>query len=151
MNFCTRPPGCQAIISDRFSESQWPRAASVQSENAPCRRVSLNAPRLRGKCQFEVGYLQRSRSADLAGAESREWRTTPARPCVSSSESLCLFCRVKTSDLFERWRNLQVCRWEQNKEETSNFKYELHTNVRLVYKQSCFNGALVSFLFYVRL
>ncbi|XP_034564787.1 alpha-2,8-sialyltransferase 8E isoform X5 [Notolabrus celidotus] len=33
--------------------------------------------------------------------------------------------RVKTSELFERWRNLQVCRWEQNKEETSNFKMSL--------------------------
>lgn len=36
--------------------------------------------------------------------------------------TFCVFSRVKTSDLFERWRNLQVCRWEQNKEETSNFK-----------------------------
>lgn len=36
--------------------------------------------------------------------------------------TLCRHARVKTSDLFERWRNLQVCRWEQNKEETSNFK-----------------------------
>ncbi|XP_077442515.1 alpha-2,8-sialyltransferase 8E isoform X7 [Vanacampus margaritifer] len=33
--------------------------------------------------------------------------------------------RVKTSDLFERWRNLQVCKWEQSKEETSNFKMSL--------------------------
>uniref|UniRef100_A0A7N6C1B6 Alpha-2,8-sialyltransferase 8E n=1 Tax=Anabas testudineus TaxID=64144 RepID=A0A7N6C1B6_ANATE len=33
--------------------------------------------------------------------------------------------QVKTSELFERWRNLQVCRWEQNKEETSNFKMSL--------------------------
>lgn len=40
----------------------------------------------------------------------------------SFHKSLCLSARVKTSDLFERWRNLQVCRWEQNKEETSNFK-----------------------------
>lgn len=54
---------------------------------------------------------------------------------VSFSESLC---RVKTSDLFERWRNLQVCRWEQNKEETSNFKSEFHTNVRLVYQREAF-------------
>ncbi|XP_043085800.1 alpha-2,8-sialyltransferase 8E isoform X3 [Puntigrus tetrazona] len=33
--------------------------------------------------------------------------------------------RVKTSELFERWRNLQVCKWEQNKEETDNFKMSL--------------------------
>uniref|UniRef100_A0AAY4A1E8 Alpha-2,8-sialyltransferase 8E n=2 Tax=Denticeps clupeoides TaxID=299321 RepID=A0AAY4A1E8_9TELE len=32
---------------------------------------------------------------------------------------------VKTSELFERWRNLQVCKWEQNKEETSAFKMSL--------------------------
>ncbi|KAL2100044.1 hypothetical protein ACEWY4_004438 [Coilia grayii] len=32
---------------------------------------------------------------------------------------------VKTSELFERWRNLQVCKWEQNKEETNNFKMSL--------------------------
>ncbi|XP_038589119.1 alpha-2,8-sialyltransferase 8E isoform X3 [Micropterus salmoides] len=43
----------------------------------------------------------------------------------SFHKSLCLSARVKTSDLFERWRNLQVCRWEQNKEETSNFKMSL--------------------------
>ncbi|XP_026118298.1 alpha-2,8-sialyltransferase 8E isoform X3 [Carassius auratus] len=33
--------------------------------------------------------------------------------------------RVKTSELFERWRNLQVCKWEQNKEEADNFKTSL--------------------------
>ncbi|XP_053504468.1 alpha-2,8-sialyltransferase 8E isoform X2 [Ictalurus furcatus] len=33
--------------------------------------------------------------------------------------------RVKTSELFERWRNLQACSWAQNKEETSNFKMSL--------------------------
>ncbi|XP_044030454.1 alpha-2,8-sialyltransferase 8E isoform X3 [Siniperca chuatsi] len=43
----------------------------------------------------------------------------------SFHKSLCLSARVKTSELFERWRNLQVCRWEQNKEETSNFKMSL--------------------------
>nr|XP_021324513.1 alpha-2,8-sialyltransferase 8E isoform X2 [Danio rerio] len=32
---------------------------------------------------------------------------------------------VKTSELFERWRNLQVCKWDQNKEETDNFKMSL--------------------------
>ncbi|KAJ8380930.1 hypothetical protein SKAU_G00017080 [Synaphobranchus kaupii] len=29
---------------------------------------------------------------------------------------------VKTAELFERWRNLQVCRWEQNKVEANAFK-----------------------------
>ncbi|XP_047425132.1 alpha-2,8-sialyltransferase 8E isoform X3 [Mugil cephalus] len=43
----------------------------------------------------------------------------------SYHKSLCLSARVKTSDLFERWRNLQVCKWEQNKEESSNFKMSL--------------------------
>ncbi|XP_031716033.1 alpha-2,8-sialyltransferase 8E isoform X3 [Anarrhichthys ocellatus] len=43
----------------------------------------------------------------------------------SFHKSLCLSARVKTSDLFERWRNLQVCRWEQNKEEAGNFKMSL--------------------------
>ncbi|XP_034457747.1 alpha-2,8-sialyltransferase 8E isoform X3 [Hippoglossus hippoglossus] len=43
----------------------------------------------------------------------------------SFHKSLCLSARVKTSDLFERWRNLQVCKWEQNKEEASNFKMSL--------------------------
>ncbi|KAG9266057.1 alpha-2,8-sialyltransferase 8E isoform X3 [Astyanax mexicanus] len=33
--------------------------------------------------------------------------------------------RVKTSELFERWRNLQACMWGQNKEETANFKMSL--------------------------
>ncbi|KAG7498861.1 alpha-2,8-sialyltransferase 8E isoform X1 [Solea senegalensis] len=43
----------------------------------------------------------------------------------SYHKSLCLSARVKTSDLFERWRNLQVCKWEQSKEEASNFKMSL--------------------------
>ncbi|KAM9840939.1 alpha-2,8-sialyltransferase 8E isoform 3-T3 [Aulostomus maculatus] len=43
----------------------------------------------------------------------------------SPHKSLCLSARVKTSELFERWRNLQVCKWEQSKEETSNFKMSL--------------------------
>ncbi|XP_036382659.1 alpha-2,8-sialyltransferase 8E-like [Megalops cyprinoides] len=29
---------------------------------------------------------------------------------------------VKTADLFERWKSLQVCKWEQNKAETNAFK-----------------------------
>ncbi|XP_029476186.1 alpha-2,8-sialyltransferase 8E-like isoform X2 [Oncorhynchus nerka] len=33
--------------------------------------------------------------------------------------------RVKTSELFERWRNLQVCKWQQNMVETNNFKMSL--------------------------
>ncbi|XP_051961249.1 alpha-2,8-sialyltransferase 8E-like isoform X3 [Xyrauchen texanus] len=33
--------------------------------------------------------------------------------------------RVKTSELFERWRNLQACKWNQNKEEADNFKMSL--------------------------
>ncbi|XP_066567737.1 alpha-2,8-sialyltransferase 8E isoform X2 [Amia ocellicauda] len=32
---------------------------------------------------------------------------------------------VKTSDLFDRWRNLQVCKWELNKAEASAFKMSL--------------------------
>ncbi|CDQ95985.1 unnamed protein product [Oncorhynchus mykiss] len=32
---------------------------------------------------------------------------------------------VKTSELFERWRNLQVCKWQQNMVETNNFKMSL--------------------------
>ncbi|XP_041825165.1 alpha-2,8-sialyltransferase 8E isoform X3 [Melanotaenia boesemani] len=43
----------------------------------------------------------------------------------SYHKSLCISARVKTSELFERWRNLQVCKWEQSKEETSNFKMSL--------------------------
>ncbi|XP_053709002.1 alpha-2,8-sialyltransferase 8E isoform X3 [Synchiropus splendidus] len=53
-------------------------------------------------------------------------RKIHGRGCPSSfHKSLCLSARVKTSDLFERWRNLQVCKWEQSKEETSNFKMSL--------------------------
>uniref|UniRef100_A0AAV2IRA0 Alpha-2,8-sialyltransferase 8E n=1 Tax=Knipowitschia caucasica TaxID=637954 RepID=A0AAV2IRA0_KNICA len=33
--------------------------------------------------------------------------------------------RVKTSELFERWRNLQVCKWSQSKEGTNSFKMSL--------------------------
>ncbi|XP_036384217.1 alpha-2,8-sialyltransferase 8E isoform X2 [Megalops cyprinoides] len=32
---------------------------------------------------------------------------------------------VKTADLFDRWRNLQVCKWDQSKLETNAFKSSL--------------------------
>ncbi|XP_041915664.1 alpha-2,8-sialyltransferase 8E-like isoform X1 [Alosa sapidissima] len=32
---------------------------------------------------------------------------------------------VNTSELFKKWRNMQVCKWEQNKEETNNFTMSL--------------------------
>ncbi|XP_031434071.1 alpha-2,8-sialyltransferase 8E isoform X3 [Clupea harengus] len=61
----------------------------------------------------------------LRGDEAGNWSglnlpdDSPLRPARYGRR------RVKTSELFERWRNLQVCKWAQNKEETNNFKMSL--------------------------
>ncbi|XP_040013680.1 alpha-2,8-sialyltransferase 8E isoform X1 [Xiphias gladius] len=56
---------------------------------------------------------------------SFEFNSTACRELRQEIMDVKVLTMVKTSDLFERWRNLQVCRWEQNKEETSNFKMSL--------------------------
>ncbi len=57
---------------------------------------------------------------------------------------VCVCCfRVKTSELFERWRNLQVCKWTQNKEETDNFKW-VHEDSSLLSPN--FSTVLMGFL-----
>ncbi|TMS08684.1 Lipoxygenase homology domain-containing protein 1 [Larimichthys crocea] len=56
---------------------------------------------------------------------SFEYNSTACRELRQEIMDVKVLTMVKTSDLFERWRNLQVCRWEQNKEETSNFKMSL--------------------------
>ncbi|XP_035847413.1 alpha-2,8-sialyltransferase 8E isoform X7 [Sander lucioperca] len=56
---------------------------------------------------------------------SYEYNSTACRELRQEIMDVKVLTMVKTSDLFERWRNLQVCRWEQNKEETSNFKMSL--------------------------
>ncbi|XP_034564793.1 alpha-2,8-sialyltransferase 8E isoform X11 [Notolabrus celidotus] len=56
---------------------------------------------------------------------SFEYNSTACRELRQEIMDVKVLTMVKTSELFERWRNLQVCRWEQNKEETSNFKMSL--------------------------
>ncbi|CAF95581.1 unnamed protein product, partial [Tetraodon nigroviridis] len=56
---------------------------------------------------------------------SLEFNSTTCRELKQEIMDVKVLTMVKTSDLFERWRNLQVCKWEQNKEETSNFKMSL--------------------------
>ncbi|CAN9504555.1 unnamed protein product [Ophioblennius macclurei] len=54
-----------------------------------------------------------------------EYNSSACRELRQEIIDVKVLTMVKTSELFERWRNLQVCRWEQNKEETSNFKMSL--------------------------
>ncbi|XP_011479684.1 alpha-2,8-sialyltransferase 8E isoform X2 [Oryzias latipes] len=56
---------------------------------------------------------------------SLEFNSTTCRELRQEIMDVKVLTMVKTSDLFERWRNLQVCKWEQSKEETSNFKMSL--------------------------
>ncbi|XP_062269502.1 alpha-2,8-sialyltransferase 8E isoform X2 [Platichthys flesus] len=56
---------------------------------------------------------------------SFEYNSTACRELRQEIMDVKVLSMVKTSDLFERWRNLQVCKWEQNKEEASNFKMSL--------------------------
>ncbi|XP_077442516.1 alpha-2,8-sialyltransferase 8E isoform X8 [Vanacampus margaritifer] len=54
-----------------------------------------------------------------------EYNSTTCKELRQEIMDVKVLTMVKTSDLFERWRNLQVCKWEQSKEETSNFKMSL--------------------------
>uniref|UniRef100_A0A3B5R2E0 ST8 alpha-N-acetyl-neuraminide alpha-2,8-sialyltransferase 5 n=1 Tax=Xiphophorus maculatus TaxID=8083 RepID=A0A3B5R2E0_XIPMA len=56
---------------------------------------------------------------------SFEFNSTACRELRQEIMDVKVLTMVKTSELFERWRNLQICKWEQNKEETSNFKMSL--------------------------
>ncbi|KAF5899708.1 lipoxygenase homology domain-containing protein 1, partial [Clarias magur] len=53
------------------------------------------------------------------------YNTTTCRELRQEITDIKMLSMVKTSELFERWRNLQACTWEQNKEETNNFKMSL--------------------------
>ncbi|MCI4386816.1 hypothetical protein PGIGA_G00067000, partial [Pangasianodon gigas] len=53
------------------------------------------------------------------------YNTTTCRELRQEITDIKVLSMVKTSELFERWKNLQACSWEQNKEETSNFKISL--------------------------
>ncbi|XP_026052716.1 alpha-2,8-sialyltransferase 8E-like isoform X4 [Carassius auratus] len=63
-------------------------------------------------------YLERSEG-------SLEFNSTSCKELRQEITDVKVLTMVKTSELFERWRNLQVCKWEQNKEETDNFKMSL--------------------------
>uniref|UniRef100_A0A8C5A8I2 Alpha-2,8-sialyltransferase 8E n=3 Tax=Gadus TaxID=8048 RepID=A0A8C5A8I2_GADMO len=54
-----------------------------------------------------------------------EYNSTACKEFRQDIMDVKVLTMVKTSDLFERWRNLQVCTWEQNKMETDNFKASL--------------------------
>ncbi|XP_073680154.1 alpha-2,8-sialyltransferase 8E [Garra rufa] len=63
-------------------------------------------------------YLERSEG-------SLEYNSTSCKELRQEITDVKVLTMVKTSELFERWRNLQVCKWQQNKEETDNFKMSL--------------------------
>lgn len=47
--------------------------------------------------------------------------TLPAWPFMDSS--VLHSPRVKQSELFDRWRSLQMCKWAMNISEANQFKY----------------------------
>ncbi|XP_015463165.1 alpha-2,8-sialyltransferase 8E isoform X2 [Astyanax mexicanus] len=54
-----------------------------------------------------------------------QYNSTTCRELRQEITDVKVLSMVKTSELFERWRNLQACMWGQNKEETANFKMSL--------------------------
>ncbi|XP_017347343.1 alpha-2,8-sialyltransferase 8E isoform X5 [Ictalurus punctatus] len=91
--------------------------------NAPLRYSPLLPPRGR------MGYSDPTAGRDLLGNRSLCFIFICAFGVVTLLQQILYgknyIRRVKTSELFERWRNLQACSWAQNKEETSNFKMSL--------------------------
>ncbi|XP_041706413.1 alpha-2,8-sialyltransferase 8E isoform X2 [Coregonus clupeaformis] len=56
---------------------------------------------------------------------SYEYNSTACKELRQEIMDVKVLTMVKTSELFERWRNLQVCKWQQNMVETNNFKMSL--------------------------
>ncbi|XP_015236948.1 PREDICTED: alpha-2,8-sialyltransferase 8E isoform X3 [Cyprinodon variegatus] len=78
---------------------------------------------------FDDGSLKPARNGRKRYLENYggafEFNSTTCRELRQEIMDVKVLTMVKTSELFERWRNLQVCKWEQNKEETSNFRMSL--------------------------
>ncbi|KAK2827515.1 hypothetical protein Q7C36_018441 [Tachysurus vachellii] len=53
------------------------------------------------------------------------YNTTTCKELRQEIKDIKMLSMVKTSELFDRWRNLQACSWEQNKEDTNIFKMSL--------------------------
>ncbi|XP_035628345.1 alpha-2,8-sialyltransferase 8E-like isoform X2 [Oncorhynchus keta] len=56
---------------------------------------------------------------------SYDYNSTACKELRQEIMDVKVLTMVKTSELFERWRNLQVCKWQQNMVETNNFKMSL--------------------------
>ncbi|XP_029624678.1 alpha-2,8-sialyltransferase 8E isoform X2 [Salmo trutta] len=56
---------------------------------------------------------------------SYDYNSTACKELRQEIMDVKVLTMVKTSELFERWRNLQVCKWQQNMVETNNFKTSL--------------------------
>ncbi|XP_061118463.1 alpha-2,8-sialyltransferase 8E isoform X3 [Conger conger] len=56
---------------------------------------------------------------------SYEFNSTTCKEFRQEIMDVKILTMVKTADLFDRWRNLQVCKWEQSKAETNAFKSSL--------------------------
>ncbi|XP_076836975.1 alpha-2,8-sialyltransferase 8E isoform X6 [Brachyhypopomus gauderio] len=54
-----------------------------------------------------------------------QYNSTACRELRQEITDVKVLSMVKTSELFERWRNLQACTWEQSKDESNNFKMSL--------------------------
>uniref|UniRef100_A0A671PGX2 Alpha-2,8-sialyltransferase 8E-like n=1 Tax=Sinocyclocheilus anshuiensis TaxID=1608454 RepID=A0A671PGX2_9TELE len=76
-----------------------------------------------------MGYSDPTASRDLLGNRSLCFIFICAFGLVTLLQQILYgknyIKRVKTSELFERWRNLQVCKWAQNKEQAENFRTSL--------------------------
>lgn len=147
--YCTTTVQSKDDVLHAVTQVIFPDCTGTQSfmvSACPCRK-SLH-PMISGKCQFKYSYLQTCYQTTISSQMSRDavrscgtgrvcsfflHFASPVERCfcrkkcgpfapLSFAGCLCLSARVKTAELFERWRNLQVCKWEQNKEETNNFK-----------------------------
>ncbi|KAG9355041.1 hypothetical protein JZ751_001754 [Albula glossodonta] len=68
---------------------------------------------------YGKNYIQRY--FDQYGS-SYEFNCSTCKKLRQDIMAVKVLSMVKTSELFERWKNLQVCKWEQNKAETNAFR-----------------------------
>ncbi|XP_026886016.1 alpha-2,8-sialyltransferase 8E isoform X4 [Electrophorus electricus] len=77
-------------------------------------------------CLADIKKKKREKIRYLDSSDgSLQFNSTACRELRQEIMDVKVLSMVKTSELFERWRNLQACAWEQSKEETNNFKMSL--------------------------
>ncbi|XP_062410601.1 alpha-2,8-sialyltransferase 8E-like isoform X2 [Sardina pilchardus] len=97
---------------------------SGQQFSRLCRHDAGNWSRLNLSDDFPLMPARFRRSQEALNGVL-EFNSTSCQLLRKETMDVKALSMVTTTELFQKWRNLQVCKWEQNKEETNNIKTSL--------------------------